>query len=380
MLDGPSIILGNILREFRPDELALFKRKITGHLQIYNKKGNEVNAKTYSISIPSPYSSKYGNFIGRIIRLLELAMIPITVLKGIWINMIERPACIIATSDPPHCHFLIAGYLISRLLRKKLFLYLFDPLEGFASGRLQRQLFKCLRPLIFRYASKIIVMDEFLAEFYKQKYELQCNVLHHSSNIGNADFLVEDKTTENDIYTIVFSGNISRFQFDALLNLKNAIQLIPDKIRLLIYTPTREESLREMGFYGDSVLIRHCDHEVLMSELKKADILFLPLSFAHSDSIIVKAAFPSKTIDYMEALRPILIHAPLDCFIVNYAEERRFAEIVTENNAASLAKAVESLLADKKRQKELVGNSYKTLMKHRSDLKYKELIGILDIQ
>ena len=377
MLDGPSIILGNILREFRPDKLVLFRRKFSKHLEVYNKTGNRLNAKTYSIFVPSAHSSKYGGFIRRAYRVVELAAIPFSVAKGLWISFIERPSCILATSDPPHCHFMIAAYLTAKLLRKRFYLYLFDPLEGFTSSRLQRLMLQYFMPLMFKYAAQVIVMDELLAEFYKDKYGLQCEILYHSSNIRNPIISTENETIKKDIYTIMFSGNISRFQYDALLNLKYAIQLVPHKIRLLIYSPTSEKTLRETGFHGDHISIKHYDHEVLMSELVKADILFLPLSFLQSDSIIVKAAFPSKTIDYLEAQKPILIHAPADCFIVKYAKECKFAEIVSDDNIVSLARAIELLFFDKERQRELVRNSYGTLLKHDSSGKYQELMNIL---
>ncbi|MGD1046147.1 MAG: hypothetical protein ABR936_12640 [Bacteroidota bacterium] len=379
MLDGPSIILGNLLREFKPDELVLYKRKINEHLQIYNKKGNEVSAKMYSVFVPSPHSNKYAGFVRRIMRFIESAMIPITVLKGVWINIIERPTYIMVTSDPPHCHFLIAGYLISILSRKKLFLYLLDPLEEFGSSGFQKRLFKFFMPLIFHYASEVIVMNELLAEFYKQKYGVQCKILYHSIDNRNVVVAKEEKAVNNDIYTILFSGNISRFQIDSLLNLKDAIQLIPHKIRLLLFSPTNEIAIRESGFRGDHISIAHYDHDLLMNELKKADILFLPLSFKQSDSIIVKAAFPSKTMDYLAAQRPILIHAPEDCFIVKYAKERMFAEVVTENNIVPLAEAIELLLFNKEKQQELIENSYTTLLRHKSSQKYRELIDILEM-
>jgi glycosyltransferase involved in cell wall biosynthesis len=377
MIDGPSIILGNILREFDPDKLVLFVRRRNKERNVFFKSGNELNVKRYSIFIPSSYASKF-SLLRRFYRLAEAFSFPLTVIKGLAIILKEKPDCILATSNPPHGHFMIAAYIMSKVSGKSLLYYIFDDLEEFSSGRLYKYLTKYFEPRMFKHASKIIVMDEYLAEHYEKKYGLRCKVLHHSVNLKNREKTSEVDAAGGNIYRILFSGYISRYNLDAILNLKNAIKSINHNIQFVMYTPRNEKTLMEMGILGKGIICSHIPYAAIGRELKKADLLFLPLSFENSKSIIVKSAFPSKTMDYLAAGRPVLIHAPCDCFIVDYARQNKFAEVITDNSSDSLARAIESLIKDSDKQHELIKHSFKTLCNHDSELKYNELVKILE--
>lgn len=378
MLDGPSIILGNILRKFKTEDLVLYTRKLDRHTKIFCKKGNEVDARRYTVSVPSPYAAGKNGMLRRIVRMLEVASIPFTAVKGMFIAFKEKPDYILATSDIPHGHFMIAAFFIAAALRIKLFFYLFDPIEEFASSRMHRTLMRYFEPRMFNYAAGVITMNNHLARHYKEKYGIDCRVLHHSYNNTPSIESQGGGNNKKKDFKIIFSGNVSKYQLDALLNLKKALELTKSSVQLVIYSPINQETLKWYGLAGDDVSNMYVDHETLEYELKKADLLFLPLSFENADSIVVKAAFPSKTMDYMASGRPIIVHAPADCFIAEYAREKEFAEVVAENNIASLAEAVESLLNDHDRQEDLVRNSRRTLMDHNSGSKYRELVSILE--
>lgn len=308
MIDGPSVILGNLLREFKNNKAVLFGRKINKNTVIFNKKGNPLTIKKYSVYVPSPYTPGLGGFSRRLFRLMETAWIPLTIIKGVVVCLTEKANYILATSDQPHAHFLISSYFIAKLTGRKLILYLLDPVEAFRMGRIQRIAVGVLMPRLMKYASKIIVMSNVLADYYQFRYGVKCEILPHSVSIKE-EASMPGNGIINKEPEIVFSGRVSKYQQDSLLNLKNAIELIPHKVNLKIYTSTRPDYLRTLGFSGAHVTIDHVDHKYLMEKLKKADILFLPLSFQNSDSMVVKAAFPAKTMDYLLAKRPILIHA-----------------------------------------------------------------------
>ncbi len=377
MLDGPSLILGNLLRELDPGKVALFTRARATHTGVYFKKGNELNIKRYCVYVPTPYSVTYSAFLRRVVRAAEVATIPYTTIKGLLAARKERPDDILATSDIPHGHFMIAAYLMARILRKRLFFYLFDPIEEFTTSRMYRALLGFFEPRMFAYATEVITMNSFLGDYYEKKYGIKCKVLHHSVESSGEALPARRAGGKDKEVNIVFSGTISKYQLDALSNLREAIDLMEGNIKLLIYTPTKESTVREYGFTGAKIQVEHVDHITLKAELKNADILFLPLSFENADSIIVKAAFPSKTMDYMVAGRPTLVHAPGSCFIVEYARRCGFAEVVADNNVETLARATERLLADKKRQRELTKNARKTLLNHDPKVKCRELIEIM---
>jgi len=365
MIDGPSMILGNLLREFKKDDVVLFKRKINRNTNTYSKKGNELNIKEYSLFVPTPYFPGLSNFWRRVFRLLETLFIPLTVIKGLWVCAIEGIDCILATSDAPHAHFLTSAYLIAKIAKKRLVLYLLDPVEEFQMGRIQKNMVNMFLPRMMRYSSKVIVMNDVLAEHYNSKFGIKCEVLPHSVDINSNRCDPENaKREQSEKIKIIFSGKISKYQEDALLNLINAIKRSPKNIILKIFTPTKPSYLKQLGFDSANVTIKYIDHDDLKGELKKADILFIPLSFINSGSMIVKAAFPVKIMDYLLAQRPILINAPGDSFIVKFAKDNKIAEIVTENDADAVAKAIDDLINNSEKRDTLILNCQKTVINY----------------
>lgn len=218
MIDGPSIILGNLLREFKKDKVVLFGRKINKNTAVFNKRGNPLTIKKYSVYVPSSYTPGLGSFSRRLFRLMETAWIPFTIVKGVVVCLTEKADCILATSDQPHAHFLISSYFIAKLTGRKLILYLLDPVEAFRMGRIQRIVVEVLMPRLIKYASKIIVVNDVLADYYQFKYGVKCKVLPHSVSIKETEkSTAPEDGLVNEKPEIAFSGKVSKYHQDSLL-------------------------------------------------------------------------------------------------------------------------------------------------------------------
>ncbi|OGB84882.1 hypothetical protein A2994_03650 [candidate division Kazan bacterium RIFCSPLOWO2_01_FULL_48_13] len=68
--------------------------------------------------------------------------------------------------------------------------------------------------------------------------------------------------------------------------------------------------------------------------------------------------------DYLIAGRPILVHAPSNSYLVRYAKENNFAEIVDRENIADLQAAIRRLLADPAHAHQLMVNAQRTFFAH----------------
>lgn len=82
--------------------------------------------------------------------------------------------------------------------------------------------------------------------------------------------------------------------------------------------------------------------------------------------------------DYLIAGRPILIHAPASTFLVKYARENNFAEVVDKEEKELLKKAIIKLIMNKKYSDELVTNAKKTFYKNHNavdnSIKFEKLL------
>ena len=96
----------------------------------------------------------------------------------------------------------------------------------------------------------------------------------------------------------------------------------------------------------------------------QADILFLPLSWHTKSPEIINTATPGKLTEYLIGGRPILIHAPKESYLVEYAKENDFALVVDEENVDQLANAIRRLLTDQELSNRLIRNAQATFLKN----------------
>lgn len=151
---------------------------------------------------------------------------------------------------------------------------------------------------------------------------------------------------------IVFAGSITGAVED---NLKLLAALITSgrfreigiDAQLHLYTVLKRDQQREWGWNHPSIVIHGWVAQAeLTAVLCKADILFLPFSFAPAESHTVKTAFPSKTADYLASGTPILVFGPKYSTLVAYARREGFGEIVTEPDGDLLGQAIQRIVRD----------------------------------
>lgn len=85
----------------------------------------------------------------------------------------------------------------------------------------------------------------------------------------------------------------------------------------------------------------------------EADILYLPYDFNVKSISFIKFSMPTKVSEYMISGTPILIFAPQNTALVTYAEEYKWAKVVTENKFDSLKIALYELLMNENLRKEI---------------------------
>jgi hypothetical protein len=74
--------------------------------------------------------------------------------------------------------------------------------------------------------------------------------------------------------------------------------------------------------------------------------------------------FPTKTFDYIEARRPILVHAAADYAYTRYMCDHASAHIVSEFDPLALKNGVLELLSDSELQSQLVNNAVTLAQTH----------------
>lgn len=216
-----------------------------------------------------------------------------------------------------------------------------------------------IEPFLFRWAKHIIVNNEGTKKFYEKRYRnVSLVLIHNSSNphryLSLPSFACRDKRQ----YSIVFTGSIYWAQEQSLQNLISAVKKITDlSIIVYFYTATVANTAFVKKNMGDGVVFDTVSTDRIAEVQSRADILFLPLSWHTGYDDIISTATPGKLTDYLIAGRPILIHAPANSFLVEYARSNDCAAIVDEENPELLISEIKKLLTDNVRVATLTRNA-----------------------
>ena len=202
---------------------------------------------------------------------------------------------------------------------------------------------------VYRQARSRLCVSPAMRDAYEQRYGGGAEVLYpiRSQACSDADETSAPRRTSNDTFTVAFAGSInSQGYVDALKTLHRVLTRIGG--RLLIFGPVKEIDARNYGLDLPNITLRGLlDWPELIVRLREeADVLFVPMSFAKSDSTNMRLAFPSKLADYTAVGAPLLIYGPQYCSAVRWANENPGAcEAVCVDDENILAGAVQRFVS-----------------------------------
>jgi len=214
-------------------------------------------------------------------------------------------------------------------------------------------------------ARKNYCMTPFLAEHLKRKYGIDAEVLPLPTELAPVEARRDEPEARKGEITILYTGRIYSAQLDGIVDMVEALKLLPEfNIKLVLMTPSSREELEGKGISGDDVIVFQGKREDCIAMQRQADILFLPMAFKTTRPLVVNLSLPSKVLEYFAAARPILVHAPADSFVTHYAKEKGFAAVVDEPGPKRLAEAVREILESAEWRDTLVGKALATLREH----------------
>lgn len=212
---------------------------------------------------------------------------------------------------------------------------------------------RCFGPPIVRRAAAVIVPNAAARDAYRIRYGITpvvvCNPCE-LPDLAALDALPSPFSPQET--TVVYTGSIYHAQFDAFRNLVEVLDQIGyPGLKLHVYTSQTAEDLARGGVGGPRIVRHaHIPPSEIPAILRKADVLFLPLSFRSAIPEVIRTSAPGKMGEYLASGRPVLVHAPVDAFVSRYFRENRCGVVVDVDDAAVLADALRRLLGGKGRE------------------------------
>jgi glycosyltransferase involved in cell wall biosynthesis len=198
-------------------------------------------------------------------------------------------------------------------------------------------------------------MSEGMTDLYRERYPLlSCSALVHSFN----EDLPEPCPPPPPAAPLrfVLSGNINASCADASTRLAAAVSSVNGTLTILSGSP--KAHLQRLGMMRAGVRHETVSRDLLLHRLREADIVLLAHGFTGGLSEEeYQTIFPTKTIEYLICGRPILAHAPAECYLTRFLREHECALIIDKADQDAIVAAIRYLSENAELRASLVRNA-----------------------
>jgi glycosyltransferase involved in cell wall biosynthesis len=209
------------------------------------------------------------------------------------------------------------------------------------------------------HSSKNYVICPSMKTFYEASFEKEFENLFCADEFSR--FIAPEKYDINKKTTFLYIGNSQPGRSAGFVKIAKAIEdtnmINPN---FVIYSNNVSKTDVEALASYDFVKIKpHIHHDDVALALSKANVLVLCESFKPDDIEYTRLALSSKIQIYMMAKVPMLIFAPRQTGVMDYALKSKFAYTVTIDDERNLEKAVVEITKNTAVRKELVASAVK---------------------
>lgn len=268
---------------------------------------------------------------------------------------------------------LVLSYLICLFTKLPLSIYLTD-LYAECNPTFFR---KFIQKIIFQKAENIFCLNEGMRDVYLDLYSISTKVIPHTINDMKNCFKKEKQHLNNE-FIIGFAGTIVPDRIELLQEL---VEIIGESsiFKLKLFIPHDLDFLNNNNLYNDSVSFEYLNnHDTLISELNKCDLLYLPLTFTcPKDSIYklqLKSCLGTKSFDYLKSGSEILIHSPKEYLTYTFFEDNGIGFLLDSNEKNALLNKLDCLFK-KIKDSAFLSSDYSDFLKnHEGEKVYNDMI------
>ncbi|MDQ3648096.1 MAG: glycosyltransferase [Actinomycetota bacterium] len=286
------------------------------------------------------YFPRLGALLPTLRSLVDALDVPLAVAAGarVRLGLGSSAAGVVSVADNGFSP--IAGAFAALLLRCPHVVMVFDLWEENAYSAASRRLARLVEGPILRSAGAVVVFCPQAAHHLHHKHGVECWAIDTPIDVGPSGpgaSLPDRRPLE-----ILVAGAIYWAQEDAVRRLLRAAAGV-DAVTVTIVGD--EPSLRARGFAADAYEPPLPGAE-FHDRLRRADILFIGLSFASPHPEVVLTATPARLPECMAAGRPLLIHAPAASHVATYGRDEDLGVVVDQPSEEALERGIRALLDD----------------------------------
>lgn len=383
VLIGPAVLMGNLFRHFPEGSYQVLMGRLDHVWPPIDKDSMLPATHTFT---RFPLCNSMGNWWRRMRAFARdvFALLEVT-WKGLRIIRREKIDSIFVVAD----HYVeLAALIMHWLTGKKIVLWLPDLYYVSSISKTDRykDLNRWIEPFLLRTVDDVLVTGKPTQEYYKEKYNVNTEILSHSVDISKYVFQNKQTHSKTKATKILFTGTIEPCNYGAILDIIKVITESPAlNSELNIVSNSLPTQLKEISTKSPMVSCSHAKREEIPALQQSADILFLALSFerhGYHHPTIVRTASPSKLPEYLAAGRPILVYAPAESYYTRYARQEGFALVVDQPDLEQLRQAIIDLQRGEALCQRLVDNARRVAVERHDATKVstrlQHLLGVAE--
>jgi len=240
--------------------------------------------------------------------------------------------------------------------------------KGFMSNYWQRKIDAEFKNLLNRSDIHLGICD-YMGEAYKERYGKDFQTFHNPIQLEFWQKGQKQSYHLSNNPTILYAGRIGLGIDSALKSIAEAVasvnQTLNISMKFLIQAQAAPSWIKNYDHVEHKEFV---PYDQLPHEFGSADFLILPYDFSPESLAYIKYSMPTKASEYMASGAPIIIYAPEDTALVQYAEKSSWAAIVTKQDSKKLAEKLKKLIQDQSYREQL-STTAKALAEKRHDTK-----------
>lgn len=308
--------------------------------------------------------------------------IPLLIATGLWfyLRLPVKPRAILAFY--PFTFYTLAAFFLARFLRLPFSIFIYDVWQEAQTNFFDRRLAQIFEARILKSAQEVLVISDALKEHFVKKYGIMPITILHPIPIPNHSSPSSPRGVDRRPFRIVYTGNVSHLNLDSVRAMIDAVRRIEDEtIQIHFYGGQSPAYLREILALSqeDPVHTAFAASRDIPLIQQTASLLFVGLAFHRVSEDAMRTTFPTKFAEYLAAGRPILAVAPPQSYLAQFIQQHKCAWLVDQPDAAQIAHAIRTLIADHELQRAYIEQARKTSLLFDEAVQVKTFANMLGL-
>jgi len=225
--------------------------------------------------------------------------------------------------------------------------------KGFFSTYWKNKIDKEFKTLLNLVDTHLSICD-YMAQEYKKRYGISFSTFHNPIDLNFWQKGQKKNYELNNTPKLMYAGRIGLGIDNSLKTIAEAVIKVNTELQMNIQFVI--QSLAPPSWINNYPVTVHKEfvpYSQLPEEFGWPDFLILPYDFSPESLAYIKYSMPTKASEYMASGTPIIIYAPQETALVDYAQHSKWATIVSDQDEDQLVAGLKKMIIDEKYRRNL---------------------------